>query len=70
MHAIVRTKLAKMITPDPSINPYDILVWSDGFCCFREDLSPKYLRDDKYYTILCGSDKWLMMITKRKVKKM
>ena len=54
-----------LITPEPSINPVDILVWPDGFWCFREELSLQFLRDDKYRVILCSSDEWLMLISER-----
>ena len=41
----------------------DILLWQDGFWCFREELSPKFLRDDSYRNIVCGSDEWLRIIS-------
>lgn len=38
------------------MNPNDILVWSDGFWCFCEELSPSFLRDDGYRVVPAGSD--------------
>lgn len=36
----------------------DILLWSDGFWCFREELHPRFLRDDDFQVVECGSDEW------------
>jgi hypothetical protein len=41
------------------MNPDDILLWPDGFWCFREELCKEFLRDDKYRVILQHSDEWL-----------
>ncbi len=41
----------------------DILLWPDGFWCFREELSPAFLRDDKYAVVMCNSDEWLTIIS-------
>jgi hypothetical protein len=38
------------------MNPDDILLWPDGFWCFREELDPRFLREDNYRVIPCGSD--------------
>jgi hypothetical protein len=38
--------------------PDNILVWSDGFWCYREELRPEFLRDDNYRVILHQSDEW------------
>ena len=45
---------------------HDILQWRDGFWCFREELSEKFMRDDNYLVILCNSDEWLRLISNRK----
>jgi hypothetical protein len=47
------------------VNPHDILVWSDRFWCFREELSPAFLRDDNYRVVWCSSDEWLRVISAR-----
>ena len=43
------------------MNPHDILVWPDGFWCFREEFSSKFLRDDNYRVIdpESQSDEWI-----------
>jgi len=41
------------------MNPDDILLWPDGFWCFRMDLREEFLRDDKYRVIVQQSDEWL-----------
>ena len=46
-----------------TVNPNDILLWTDNFWCYREELSPEFLRDDKYREILRSSDEWLRMIS-------
>ena len=43
----------------------DIFLWRDGFWCFRAELSPGFLRDDNYRTIVCSSDEWLSFISAR-----
>lgn len=52
--------------PLPRSEKDDILLWHDGFWCFREELSPAFLRDENYRVILCNSDEWLAIITKNK----
>ena len=47
-------------------DPLDILQWPDRFWCFREELSPKFLRDDNYRVIFCSSDEWLRLISARR----
>ena len=38
--------------------PDNILLWPDGFWCFRDELAPSFLRDDNYRVILHQSDEW------------
>ncbi len=38
------------------MNPDDILLWPDGFWCFREELDPRFLREDNYRVVPSGSD--------------
>ena len=40
------------------MNPQDILLWPDGFWCFREEFSPQFLRDDDYRVVPHKSDEW------------
>jgi len=42
-----------------SENPDDILLWPDGFWCFRKEFSEEFLRQDDYRVILRHSDEWL-----------
>ncbi len=42
-----------------SDNPDDILLWPDGFWCFRKEFSEGFLRQDDYRVILHHSDEWL-----------
>jgi len=46
------------ITSDGAASPNDILVWLDGFWCFREEHSLDFLRDDGYRVILQHSKEW------------
>ena len=41
------------------MNPHDILLWPDGFWCFREELDQNFLRDDNYRVILRYSNEWV-----------
>ena len=36
----------------------DILLWPDGFWCFREEFSPHFLRSDDYRVIPHQSEEW------------
>ena len=38
--------------------PDNILLWPDGFWCFREEHDKDFLRDDTYRVILHYSDEW------------
>ena len=40
------------------MNPEDILLWPDGFWCFREEFSPLFLRDDDYRVVPHKSEEW------------
>ena len=42
-----------------SDNPQDLLLWEDGFWCFREEFSPQWLREHNYRIVPHGSDEWL-----------
>jgi hypothetical protein len=41
------------------VHPEDILLWSDGFWCFREEFSPQFLRGDNYRVVPHRSEEWL-----------
>jgi hypothetical protein len=47
------------IPPGPAASPEDILLWSGGFWCFREEFAPEMLRGDNYRVILRNSHEWL-----------
>ena len=40
------------------MHPEDILLWPDGFWCFREEFSPLFLREDDYQVVPHRSDEW------------
>jgi hypothetical protein len=40
------------------IHAEDILLWPDGFWCFREEFSPHFLRADDYRVILRQGEEW------------
>lgn len=39
-------------------NPDDLLLWPDGFWCFRDEYREQWLRAVDYRVILRGSDEW------------
>ncbi len=52
------------------MNPLNILLWSDGFWCFKEELCPHFLRDDDYREIVHGDAEWLHLSTARQTRSM
>ena len=38
--------------------PDNILLWPDGFWCFREEHSPSFLRYEDYRVIVHNTDEW------------
>jgi hypothetical protein len=48
-----------------NMNPDDILVWPDGFWCFREELDPRFLRGDNYRAVHGASDEARRIISAR-----
>jgi hypothetical protein len=40
------------------VGPDDVLVWRDGFWCFRVEHRREFQRDDNYSVILQDSDEW------------
>ena len=38
--------------------PDNILMWPDGFWCFREEHDPKFLRGEDYRVITHHTDEW------------
>ena len=42
-------------------NAIDILVWPDGFWCFRKELKATMQRDDNYRVIYFDSEEWFVM---------
>jgi len=47
------------------VYPDNILIWPDGFWCFREELCPEFLRDDNYRVIPHSTDEWLRVLSNR-----
>lgn len=45
--------------------PDNILLWPDGFWCFREELTLQFLRDDEYRVILHHSEEWVKLMDAR-----
>jgi hypothetical protein len=39
--------------------PDNILLWPDGFWCYRNELHPNFLRDDNYQVIVQHSEEWV-----------
>ena len=44
------------------MNSQDILIWPDGFWCFREEFSESFLRDDKYRVVETTTDEWVSLL--------
>ncbi len=42
----------------------DILLWPDGFWCFREEYSKETLRDENYRVIPSNSPEWIVVSSK------
>jgi hypothetical protein len=40
------------------VNAEDVLLWPDGFWCFRDEFSPRFLRAEDYRVIPHGSEEW------------
>lgn len=38
------------------MDPDDILLWPDGFWCFREEFDPRFLRGNNYRVVESASD--------------
>ena len=43
--------------------PDDLLIWPDGFRCFREELSSDFLRDDNYRAVVHNTDEWARILS-------
>jgi hypothetical protein len=52
-------KSAEAVASGRNVNPKEILLWPDGFWCFREEFSQGFLRDGGYRAIPHGSDESL-----------
>jgi hypothetical protein len=37
----------------------DILLWPDGFWCFKDEYHPDMMRDYSYVLLAAGTPKWL-----------
>jgi hypothetical protein len=43
------------------MNPDDIILWEDGFWCFREELHPRMGRSDDYRVVPQLTAEWLSL---------
>ncbi len=41
--------------------PDNILLWPDGFWCYRDELIPGFMRDENYKFVLHHSHQWQML---------
>jgi len=41
----------------------NLLIWPDGFRCFREELSPDFLRDGNYRVVVHNTDEWVKILS-------
>lgn len=57
-------KIAMLVASDRSVSPDDLLLWPDGYWCFREEFCKEFLRDDNYREIAHHCDEWLSYVTK------
>jgi hypothetical protein len=48
-----------LVIAEPPENPDDLLLWPDGFWCFREEFSEQWLRPHNFTVILRNSQDWL-----------
>ena len=48
-----------------TMHPEDIIIWPDGFWCFREEFCADFLRDNNYRIVEHSADKWLQLLSKR-----
>jgi hypothetical protein len=46
------------VHPEPTLHPNDILLWADGFWCFRIEYRPEFLRDDSYRVVSPDCAEW------------
>jgi hypothetical protein len=46
-------------TPDVD----DVLVWPDGFWCFRAENSAAFLRSSDYRELRCGTTEWESLLS-------
>ena len=45
----------------PDVEQDDILQWSDGFWCFREEFNAGFLRGEDYRVVLHRSELWMTL---------
>jgi hypothetical protein len=42
------------------MSAYDVLIWQNGFWCFRAEAQPSFLEKDGDYRVLAkGTDAWI-----------
>jgi hypothetical protein len=52
-----------LIMSNRTMSADDILLWRDGFWCFRIENRPENLRDDNYCVILQHSEEWSSFVS-------
>jgi hypothetical protein len=48
------------------MNPDDILLWPDGFWCFRDELNPEFMRTDEYRLIPASTNEAKRILSARR----
>ncbi|QSI78627.1 hypothetical protein [Niveibacterium microcysteis] len=44
----------------------DVLVWPDGFWCFRAENSAEFLRSNDFREVRCGTAEWKLWVHRNK----
>jgi len=52
-------KGSSVVKSPATVSPHDLLLWEDGFWCFREEFSEQWLRAQDYRVVVCNSEEWL-----------
>ena len=52
-------KGSTVVNSPAAASPHDLLLWEDGFWCFREEFSELWLRAHDYRVVAHNSEEWL-----------
>jgi len=52
------------------MKPDDILLWQDGFWCYRSELDRRFLRNDYYRVIARNSDEGHTIVAERSTRRL